>query len=326
MRPVRIAGIGSYVPEKVLTNDDIAAMVETSDEWIRTRTGISERRMAAEGEVTSDLAERACRRALAEAGVAPPDVELIVAGTISPDTKQPPLVHPLAEKLGAERAAGMDVTAVCSGFVYALALASYQVACGLADVALAVGAETLTRITDWTDRSTCILFGDGAGAVVVVPGEGPRQVLGSILHADGNRWDMMTFMGGGSRHPASRRTVEERMHFIRMRGNEVFRMAIPLLAEHLQEVASAFGVEVDDFALVVFHQMNYRIMSMVASKLGLPEERLAVNIDRYGNTSGATIPIALDEARREKRLEEGDLVVLTGLGAGVTWGSNVIRW
>ena len=321
----RIAGTGSYVPERVLTNADLERMVATSDAWIVERTGIRERRIAAPGEACSDLGTRAAERALAAAGVAAADLDLILVATCTGDSPLPSTACLIQQRLGAVRAAACDLSAACCGFVYALAVGDAYVKTGFRHV-LIVGAEVMSMITDWTDRGTCILFGDGAGAVVLSPSEGERGILSSHLHSDGNLWDLICVPGGGSRMPPSEKMLAEGLQYIKMKGNETFKVAVKTLEEAAREALSANHLSVDALDLYVPHQANVRIIKAVAGRLGLPMEKVVLNMDRYGNTSAASIPLALDEAVREGRLKEGSLVMIEAFGSGLTWASAVIRW
>lgn len=321
----RIAGTGSYVPERVLTNADLERMVATSDTWIVERTGIRERRIAAPGEACSDLGTKAAERALAAAGVAAADLDLILVATCTGDSPLPSTACLIQQRLGAVRAAACDLSAACCGFVYALAVGDAYVKTGFRHV-LIVGAEVMSMITDWTDRGTCILFGDGAGAVVLSPSEGERGILSSHLHSDGNLWDLICVPGGGSRMPPSEKMLAEGLQYIKMKGNETFKVAVKTLEEAAREALSANHLSVDDLDLYVPHQANVRIIKAVAGRLGLPMEKVVLNMDRYGNTSAASIPLALDEAVGEGRLKDGSLVMIEAFGSGLTWASAVIRW
>jgi 3-oxoacyl-[acyl-carrier-protein] synthase-3 len=317
--PSRIAGTGSYLPAKVLTNAELATRVATSDEWIRTRTGIAERRIAADDEQTSDLALHASRAALAAAGIAPTDVDLIIVATTTPEMVFPSTACILQAKLGAAQGPAFDVQAVCSGFVYALAIADRMLAAGMARNALVVGAEIYSRILDWNDRGTCVLFGDGAGAVVLVPSDTPG-ILSAHLHADGHHKDILCVPGTVrdgrvSGHP-----------FVQMDGGHVFKFAVKVLAEVAEEALTATGIAASAIDWVIPHQANIRIMDATMKKLHLPHERLIVTVDRHGNTSAASIPLALDEAVRDGRIRPGQLVMLLGVGGGFTWGSVFLRW
>ncbi|MGH7369705.1 MAG: beta-ketoacyl-ACP synthase III [Candidatus Methylomirabilaceae bacterium] len=323
----RIAGTGSSAPDQVLTNADLEQFVSTTDEWIVTRTGISERHVAAEGEATSDVAEHAARRALEAASVDPMDVDLILVGTVTPDMFFPSTACILQERLGTRNASAFDLSAACSGFIYGLSVADAYLRSGIMRNILVVGAETLSKLVDWNDRATCVLFGDGAGAALIQRTTGTSGLLSSHLYADGSKAKHLIIPGGGSRHPVCQRTLDENLAKIKMaNGNEVFKVAVRSMEEAAMAALKANGVEISDIDLVVPHQANARIIYAMAQRLGLPKERLVVNIDRYGNTSAASIPIALDEAVRGGRLAEGDLVLLVAFGGGLTWGSALIRW
>jgi len=321
----RIAGTGSYVPERVLTNADLERMVATSDSWIVERTGIRERRIAAPGETCSDLGTRAAERALEAAGVAAADLDLILVATCTGDSPLPSTACLVQRRLGAVRAAACDLAAACCGFVYALGAGDAYVKTGFRHV-LVIGAEVMSMLMDWTDRGTCILFGDGAGAVVLSPSEGNRGILSSHLHSDGNLWDLICVPGGGSRIPPSEKMLADGLQYMKMKGNETFKVAVKTLEEAAREALAANHLGVDDLDLYVPHQANARIIKAVADRLGLPMEKVVLNMDRYGNTSAASIPLALDEAVREGRLREGNLVMIEAFGSGLTWASAVIRW
>ena len=317
--PSRIAGTGRYLPEKVLSNAELAQRVDTSDEWIRTRTGIRQRHIAAPHEATSDLALHASRAALAAAGIAPADVDIVIVATTTPDMVFPSTACILQAKLGARGGAAFDVQAVCSGFVYGLALADMLVGSGKAKNALVVGAEIYSRILDWTDRGTCVLFGDGAGAVVVVPSAAPG-ILTSHLHADGHYAEILCV-------PGSVRNGETfGTPFVHMDGGAVFKFAVRVLAEVAGEALAATGMTAADIDWVVPHQANIRIMDATMKKLHLPHERLIVTVDLHGNTSAASIPLALDIAVRDGRIKAGQHVMLLGVGGGFTWGSVFLQW
>jgi 3-oxoacyl-[acyl-carrier-protein] synthase III len=322
---VGLTGVGAFTPERVVTNTDLEEMVETSDEWIVTRTGIRERRIAAPEEAASDLALPAARQALEQAGVAPEQVDLVIVATATPDMLFPATAAIVADALGAEQAAAYDLLAGCTGFVYALSQAYGQVASGLSKNALIVGTEVLSRITNWRDRSTCILFGDGAGAAVVQP-IGDGGIAGFELGADGSGGPDLCVPAGGSRLPASPEALEEELQFIRMNGAEVFRFATRIMVTSAEELLRVCGATVDDVDLYVPHQANKRIVDHAVKDLGLDPEKVLMNIDRYGNTSSASIPICLQEAQAEGRLEEGTRVLMSAVGAGLTWGSVYLTW
>jgi len=326
MQAVGIIGTGKYVPERILTNQELERMVDTNDEWIVTRTGIRERRIAAAEEATSDLAFHASERALAAAGIAAEDLDLIVVATITPDSAFPSTACLLQDKLGASKAAAFDLSAACSGFIYGLATASGMIASGMYRHVLVVGAECLSRITDYTDRNTCILFGDGAGAVVLGPVENGRGFRSFELGANGAGGDLLKVCGGGSRMPASAESVADKQHFIRMEGREVFKFAVRIMGNAAEEALRKAGLEKSDIDLLVPHQANIRIIESALHRLDLPEEKCMVNLDKYGNVSAASIPLALAEAVEENRLKEGDCLVLVGFGGGLTWGASVLVW
>jgi 3-oxoacyl-[acyl-carrier-protein] synthase-3 len=322
---IGITGVGSYVPDRVMTNDDLAELVATSDEWITERTGIKERHIAAPDQAASDLALPAARDALEQAGLDPAELDLVVVATVTPDMFFPSTGSLLASELGAHDAAAYDLSAGCTGFMYALAQAYGSVAGGLARNALVVGAETLSKIINWHDRATCVLFGDGAGAVVLgrVPEGG---FLGFELGSDGEGGKELSIPGGGSRNPSSAETVAQEMHFLQMNGREVYKFATRVLVSSAEKVLDEVGLTVDDIDLYVPHQANKRIIDHAASKLGIPEEKVFVNVDRFGNTSSASIPLCLAQAVQEGRLGAGTRVLMTGMGAGLTWGSAYTVW
>jgi 3-oxoacyl-[acyl-carrier-protein] synthase-3 len=321
-----IIGTGSSVPDDRLTNEDLEEMVDTSDEWITKRTGIKERRIASDGEATSDLALEASEEALQEAPIDRDEIDAIVVGTITPDNMFPSSGCHLQRKLGLEPAPSFDVSAACSGYIYALTTGWSFICSGFAEHVLVLGAEVLSTVTDYQDRSMCVLFGDGAGATVLGPGNGRHEVLYTNMYAEGDGDDLMVVPAGGSRMPTTTETVENRQHYMKMEGRKVFKFAVNTLCDMIQEAADAEDLDVEDLSLVVPHQMNQRIMDKVCSIIGLPEDRMYSNIDQYGNTSGASIPLALDEAVEENRLSEGDYLVLTSVGAGLTWGTTLIEW
>lgn len=320
-----IAGTGSYAPTNVVTNADLERMVATSDEWIRERTGIRERRLATTGEACSDLAVQAGKRALTAASLAATELDMILVATCTGDYPLPATACLVQHQLGATRAAACDLSAACCGFVYALSVADAYVKNGMRHV-LVIGSEVMSAITDWTDRNTCVLFGDGAGAVVVSASDGKRGILSTHLRSDGTLCELIMVPGGGSRTPPSEKVIAERLQYIKMKGNETFKVAVRTLEEIARTTLSANGLRVEDLDLYVPHQANVRILKAVIERLGLPREKVLLNLDRYGNTSAASIPIALDEAVREGRIKDGSLVMLGAFGAGLTWASAVIRW
>ncbi len=324
----RITGTGSYMPEKILTNFDIEKMVDTSNDWIVARTGIEERRIAAEGEYTSDLATRAAERALEMAGVAASEIDLIVLGTITGDYPWPATACIVQKNLGADNAYAYDLSAACSGFVYALSCASDFIQSGRGKKALVLGAETLSRIIDWQDRNTCVLFGDGAGAVILEAGEEGDEdgILSSHMHSDGSYLDLLYQPGFGTRHMPNAETLEDRLPYLKMEGNEVFKVAVRSLTSVSLEALQANNLNADDVSLFIPHQANKRILEATAKRVKLKDEQVYINVHKYGNTSGATIPVAMDEAYRGGLLKKGDLVLLSAFGGGFTWGSTMIRW
>ena len=325
MREVQIVSTGVYLPDRVLSNFDLEKTVDTSDKWIVERTGIRERRIAAEEEATSDLATKASLHALEGSGIAPEDLDLIVLATITPDMLLPATACLVQRSLGATKAAAFDVSAACSGFVYALSIAANAIRLGTAEHALVIGAETMSRMVNWKDRNTCVLFGDGAGAAVLGPSDEP-SLLFETLGSDGNLADLIQTRAGGSRCPASLETVRNGHHFVEVRGREVFRQAVKVMEQCTLGAIERLGVSVEDIDLLIPHQANIRIMEASAKRTGFPLERMFVNVNRYGNTSGATNPIALHEALMEGRIKPGDLVIMVSFGAGFTWATAAIRW
>ena len=318
-----VQGCGAYLPEKIVTNDELAKTVETSDEWIRQRTGIRQRHIAAEGEFTSHLALKAAERALAHAGMTAADLDLIVLATATPDETFPATATRVQAGLGMTRGAAFDVQAVCAGFVYGVSVADSLIKNGLATAALVIGAETFSRILDWNDRGTCVLFGDGAGAIILKAEEGEgtaadRGILANALHSDGRHHDILSVDGG----PSSTRTTG----FLRMEGKEVFKHAVVNMAAVVGEVLAKAGLESKDIDWLVPHQANKRIIDSTGRKLGLPPERVVVTVDRHANTSAASIPLALDTAVKDGRIKKGDLLLLEGIGGGLSWGASLVRW
>jgi 3-oxoacyl-[acyl-carrier-protein] synthase-3 len=325
-RSCSIAGVGSYVPAKVLTNADLEKIVETSDEWITTRTGIKERRIAAKDEFTSDLATQAALRAMACAGVTAEQLDLIVIATITPDMPFPSTAALVQKKLGAHRAAAFDIVAACSGFIYALEVAHQFIMSRTYDTVLVVGAEKLSSIVDWEDRNTCVLFGDGAGAAVLRNRPNAHGLLTAVMGADGRKADLLFMAGGGSRCPATADSVARRMHYLRMEGKETFKCAVQAMQTAAQEALRRCEIDITRIKLVIPHQANRRIIDAVGERLGARPEQLFVNLHKYGNTSAASVAIALDEAVQSGRVEQGDLLLLVVFGAGLTWGAAVIEW
>lgn len=323
---VGILGLGSYLPERVLTNADLERLVDTSDEWIVTRTGIRERHIVADGEATSDLATRAAQRALADAGLQASDLDLIIVATISPDMPFPATANIVQDRLGAPGVPGFDLSAGCSGFVYGLAVGAQFVGTGLYRHVMVIGADTLSRLTDWTDRTTCVLFGDGAGAAVLGPVPEGRGFLSFTLGGDGSGASLLRIDAGGSRCPTTAETVAARQQYIKMAGNEVFKFGVRAMADATIDVIAKAGLSASDIDLLVPHQANVRIMDAAARRLEIPAERVVSDVHRCGNTSAASIPIALDEARRQGRVKDGATLVFVGFGAGLTWAAAALRW
>jgi 3-oxoacyl-[acyl-carrier-protein] synthase III len=325
-RSAIITGTGMSVPSRVMTNTDLEKIVDTSDEWIQTRTGIRERRIAQSHEAVSQFALGAARNAIEMAGITPDDLDLIICATVTPDAPIPATACLLQHRLGCHRAAAFDMQAGCSGFIYAQSVAKQFIVSGRCRHVLVVGAELLSKFLDWTDRATCVIFADGAGATVMSEGSLPRGILASALHSDGSMSDFITMEGGGSAHPASEETVAKGMHFIRMRGNETFKIAVRSLEDVSREVLDAAGLTPNDVSWFIPHQANQRIISAVGERLGIPPERCYVNIERFGNTSAASIPIALDEAVRAGKVQRGDIILMAAFGAGLTWAGSAVRW
>ncbi|HOX54052.1 MAG: ketoacyl-ACP synthase III [Candidatus Omnitrophica bacterium] len=325
MKNVGIIGLGMYVPEKKLTNQDLEKMVDTSDEWITTRTGIKERRIADKSQAASDLAVNAAREALAQAKLKPEDLDLIIVATITPDTQFPSTACWVQKALGAKKAASFDISAACAGYIYGITIAQQFIANGVYKNALVVGTEVLSRITDWTDRSTCVLFGDGAGSCVLAPVK-ENGILSTYLASDGELGDLLLLPAGGSRNPATHQTVDEKLHTIKMQGNEVFKHAVKLLGEATKIALEKVGLSWKDIDCVIPHQANIRILLAMAKRIGVPEDKIYMNIARYGNMSSASTATALTEAFRDGKIKKGDIVVLVAFGGGLVWGSIVIKW
>ncbi len=321
-----IIGTGSALPSRVLTNRDLEEMVDTSDEWIVQRTGIKERRIVGPGESNSKLAVEAAKKALEEARVSPEELDLIIVGTLTPDYLMPSVAVLVQKELGAVRAGAFDLSATCSGFLYGLSVADQYVRVAPERKILVIGSEVLSTKVNWEDRTTCVLFGDGAGAVVVTGSRDDRGVLSTHLHADGSLWHLLTLKGCGSLYPPCGKELPREEYFIRMQGREVFKNAVRAMETVALEALESNGVQPEDLALVIPHQANRRIIEALRERLGLPPEKVFVNLHKYGNTSAASIPIALDEAVREKRLSPGDLVLMVAFGGGFTWASALIRW
>jgi 3-oxoacyl-[acyl-carrier-protein] synthase-3 len=328
MHQAWISGTGAYLPERVMTNDDIAKLVDTNDEWIVQRTGIRERRVLSDDEVTSDLATAAGRMALESAGIDPADVGGVIIGTVTPDTVCPSAAVYVQDRLGATNAFAFDLNAACTGFVYGMSIATSMIQTGACRHILLIGAEGLSRFVDWSDRTTCILFGDGAGAALVSRADdgSSSQIIDSQLYADGASADLITIPAGGARRPASLETVEAHDHVLTLNGREVFKFATKAMIELVQTALDRNNLKYADLDLVVPHQVNYRIIETALKKLDIPEEKIYLNLERYGNTSAASVPIALHEATQDERLKRGNLVLFVAFGAGMTWGYNLVRW
>lgn len=321
-----IIATGHYAPKKILTNEDLERMVETSDEWIRTRTGIETRHIASDSEDTSDLCVHAAKAALEKASLTPDDIDFIMVGTASPDYVVPSTACLVQSKLGCTRAGAMDFSAGCSGYIYGITLAAQFIRSGLYKHVLVIGAEVLSRLVNWADRSTCILFGDGAGAAVMGPVEDGYGYITSELGSDGSLGGILNIPASGIAEPVTHRAIDSGRIYIHMEGSEVFKHAVRHMENTTRNVLEKAGITIDDVALFIAHQANYRIIHATAKKLGVPEEKVFVNVNKYGNTSAASVGIALDEAVAEGRLKKGDYLVLTGFGAGLTWGSVVLKW
>jgi len=322
----KIISTGSYTPERVLTNLDLEKMVDTSDEWITERTGIKERRIANEDQAASDLAYEASKKALKSAGLKAKEIDLIIVATVTGDMPLPSTACILQDRLDARRAAAFDINAACSGFIYSLSVADSFIRSGKFRRILVVGSEILSKFTDWEDRTTCVLFGDGAGAAILEATEEDRGIISTRIHSDGSLWDLLHTPGGGSRAPVSKDTIKKRMHYIRMRGNETFKVAVRTLESLVVETLEENSLKPSQLSLLIPHQANLRIIQATAKRLNLPMDRVLVNLDRYGNTSAASIPIALDEAVRTGRVRDGDYILLEAFGGGLTWASALIKW
>jgi len=321
----RIAGTGRFLPERVMTNHEMEALVDTSDEWIRTRTGIGERRIADKDTGTADMGARAAMKALEEADVAPDELDLILVSTATPDRLLPSTACEVQAILGATRAGAYDFATACSGFLYGLSMATGHIAAGQAEKVLVVAAEKMSSIVDWGDRTTCVLFGDGAGAAVVEPAEDGRGILSSFMRSDGTLADLLHRPAGGARIPIDLAVLDERNHLVRMAGKEIFKSAVRSMAEAADQALQRAGVRAEEIDLLVPHQANIRIIEATAKYAGIPMEKVFVNVDRYGNMSSASVPVALDEAREQGRLGEGALALMVAFGAGLTWAANVVR-
>lgn len=325
-RTCSIVGVGSYVPSKILTNHDLEKMVETSDEWITTRTGIKERRIAAENEFTSDMAAHAAERAMKMAGVKGEDIDLIIIATITPDMPFPATACLVQKKIGAKRAAAFDLEAACSGFIYGLEVGQQFIMSRTYDTVLVIGAEKLSSIVDWQDRNTCVLFGDGAGAAVLQNRENSHGLLTAVMGADGEKADLLFMPGGGSRCPATKQSVDSRLHFLQMDGKQAFKNAVQAMESAANEALQRCELDVTKIKCIIPHQANQRIIDAVSERLNARPDQLFVNLQKYGNTSAASVAIALDEAATSGKLSRGDLILLVVFGAGLTWGAAVIEW
>ena len=326
MKRAKIVGVGAYAPKRILTNAELEKMVDTSDEWIVQRTGIRERHIVDESEATSDLALRAAQQALERAGVEPGEIDFIVVGTTTGDMAFPTTANILQHRLGCRNAGSIDVYAACAGSVYSLSVGAQYIQTEKYRTVLCVGAECLSRITDYTDRGTCILLADAAGAVVLRPSEDESGIIDTDLYSDGKYWEFLYQPGGGARHPATHETVDKRMHFAKMKGNEVFKVAVRMFGEAAERILTRNGFTADDLDLFIPHQANLRIIEAAVKRLKVPMDKVMINVDRYGNTGAASVYVAMEEAWSSKRLSTGDLVLLAAFGGGFTWGAALLRW
>jgi 3-oxoacyl-[acyl-carrier-protein] synthase-3 len=326
MTRAKIVAMGAYAPKRILTNADLEKLVETSDEWIVQRSGIRERRIADESEATSDLAVRAAQQALERAGLLPEDIDFIVLGTTSADMQFPSTANFVQHRLGCRRIGSVDVWAACTGSLYSLSIGAQYIQTGKYRRVLCIGAETLSRITDFTDRATCVLLADAAGAAILEPSPDDSGIIDADLYSDAQHWELLYMPGGGSRHPACHETVDARMHYARMKGGELFKVAVRMFVESAVTLLHRHGLKAADVDLFVPHQANLRIIEAAAKRIDMPMERIFINLDRYGNTGAASIYVALEEAASAGRLKRGDLVLLAAFGGGVTWGAALIRW
>ncbi len=326
MTRARIIGTGCYAPKRVLTNADLARMVDTSDEWIVQRSGIRQRHIVDDGEATSDLAVRAAQQALERAGLVPEDIDFIAVGTTTPDMLFPSVGNIVQHRLGCRRAGSVDLLAACAGSIYSLATGAQFVQTGKYRRVLCIGAESLSRITDFTDRGTCVLLADAAGAAVLEATEEDRGILDVDLYSDGRYWDLLYMPGGGSRHPATHETVDARMHYAKMKGSEVFKVAVRMFADAAERILARNGFTASDVSLFVPHQANLRIIEAACKRVALPMDRVYVNVDRYGNTGAASVYVALAEAVEAGRVARGDLVLMAAFGGGFAWGAALMRW
>jgi 3-oxoacyl-[acyl-carrier-protein] synthase-3 len=325
-RTVSITGVGAYVPAKAMTNFELEKIVDTTDEWITSRTGIKERRIAAKDEFTSDMAAKAAQRAMKAAGVTADQVDLIIVATITPDMVFPSTACLVQQKIGANRAAAFDIEAACSGFIYGLEIAQQFIMSRTYDTVIVIGAEKLSSVVDWTDRNTCVLFGDGAGCAVLQSRSNSHGLLTAVMGADGTKAELLHMPGGGSRCPATTQSVNARLHFLRMEGKETFKHAVQAMVSAATEALRRCDLKVSDMKCIIPHQANRRIIDAVGDRLNARPDQLFINLDRYGNTSAASVAIALDEAVSSGRIHRGDLVLLVVFGAGLTWGAAVIEW
>jgi len=325
-RTVSIIGTGSYVPEKILTNEDLSRMVDTSDEWITTRTGIKQRRIAAKDEHTSDMAAKAALKAIEQAKISPAEIDLILVATATPDMLFPATACFVQKKIGATNAACLDISAACAGFLFGVEIAQQFITSHTYDTVLVIGADKLTAITNWTDRNTCVLFGDGAGAAILRHRGGSHGVISTHIGSDGQYTDILFMPGGGSRCPITRENVDLNLQTIHMTGKEVYKQAVTAMLSAAQKALKQAGLSIEDIGCVIPHQANMRIIEAIADRLGIPLEKFYVNLDRYGNTSAAAVAIALDEANRSGRIKPGDYVLMVVFGGGLTWAGTVIEW
>jgi len=326
MTRARIIGIGAYAPKRIVTNADLEKLVQTNDEWIVQRSGIRQRHVADESEATSDLALRAAQQALERANLVPEDIDFVAVGTTTPDMFFPTVGNIVQHRLGCRRAGSVDLLAACAGSVYSLSIGSQFIQTGKYRRVLCIGAETLSKITDWTDRGTCVLLADAAGAAVLEPSPDERGILDFDLYSDGQYWDLLYMPGGGSRHPASHETVDARLHYAKMKGNDVFKVAVRMFVDCTERILARNGFSVTDVDLFIPHQANLRIIEAAAKRIHMPMERVFVNVDRYGNTGAASVYVALEEAASTGRLRPGALVLLAAFGGGFAWGSLLMRW
>lgn len=323
---VQISGSGSYLPETIATNHDLEKQIDTTDQWIVSRTGIRERRIAAKDEAASDLGVKAAKKALEKGGIPPEAVDLIIVATSMPDMFFPSTACIVQDKLGATKAAAFDLSAACSGFLYALSVGEQYVRSGTFEHVLVIGAEVMSRLTNWEDRRTCVLFGDGAGAVLLTPSQTERQILSTHLHTDGALWDLICVPGGGSAMPPSEKVVVEHLNTIKMKGSETFKIAVRNLEEVALEALHANGLSLLDVSWLIPHQANRRILNAVADRLNFPREKMIVNLDRVGNTSAASVPLAFDEAVQDGRIQHGETLLFLAFGGGLTWGSALVQY